>query len=147
MRSHALQCRSRLATAIFDLLDPIAFGLFVAALIFDVIYANSPQVMWVKGAAWLVSIALVFAIIPRLINLVHVWIVGRRWVSGAEKLDFWLNLLAIVAGILNAFVHTRDAYAAIPQGVWLSAATVALLCLARIVLAFSKSDIKELRHG
>lgn len=147
MRSHALQCRSRLATAIFDLLDPIAFGLFVAALIFDVIYANSPQVMWVKGAAWLVSMALFFAIIPRLINLVHVWIVGRRWVSGAEKLDFWLNLLAIVAGILNAFVHTRDAYAVIPQGVWLSAATVALLCLARIVLAFSKSDIKELRHG
>lgn len=63
MRSHALQCRSRLATAISDLLDPVAFGLFVAALIFDVIYANSPQAMWVKGASWLVSIGLVFAII------------------------------------------------------------------------------------
>ncbi|WP_144637766.1 hypothetical protein [Bordetella genomosp. 13] len=146
MRSLALQCRSRLATAIFDLLDPIVFGLFVAGLIFDVIYASSPIVMWVKGAAWLVSLALVFAIIPRLINLAHVWIVSRRTVSGAERLDFWLNLLAIIVGIVNAFVHTRDAYGVMPMGMWLSAITVALLCLGRIVLVSHKAHVVELRH-
>jgi len=134
------------ATAIYDLLDPVAFGLFVAALIFDIVYGYSPEVLWGKGAAWLLAIGLVFAIIPRFINLAHVWIVGRRTAAGAEKLDFWLNLVAIVAAIVNAFVHSRDAYAVIPEGIWLSIVTVALLCVARIVLAFHKADFGELRH-
>ncbi|SAI65551.1 Predicted membrane protein [Bordetella ansorpii] len=146
MKSHALQCRSRLATALFDLLDPVAFGLFVGALIFDVIYMSLPIVMWVKGAAWLVTLALVFAIVPRLINLAHVWIVSRRTVSAAERLDFWFNLLAIVSGVVNAFVHSRDAFGAMPLGMWLSAITVALLCLGRIVRVTDKAAVGGLRH-
>ena len=53
----------------------------------------------------------------------------------ADKLDFWLNLFAIVAAIFNAFVHSRDAYAVVPAGVWLSACTVILLSIGRIVVA------------
>lgn len=146
MRTDALQCRSRLATALFDLLDPVVFGLFAGALIFDVIYMSSPVVMWVKGAAWLVTLALVFAIVPRLINLAHVWILARRTVTGAERLDFWFNLLAIVVGIVNAFVHSRDAFGVMPLGMWLSAITVALLCLGRIVLVTDKASVGGLHH-
>jgi uncharacterized membrane protein len=46
---------------------------FVAALIFDILYFNTFTMLWVKAAAWLISIGLVFAIIPQLINL------GRTW--------------------------------------------------------------------
>ncbi len=146
MPSHARSSRFRLATAIFDLLDPIPFGFFVAALIFDVVYAYSPDVQWGKGAAWLISIGLLFAIIPRLINLVHVWFIRSRPVASVERFDFWLNLLAIVAAIVNAFVHTRDAYAVIPQGIWLSVFTVILLSVGRIILATQKVGFKEFRH-
>ena len=135
MSSVAIPRRSVFASAIFGLLNPIPFGFFVAALVFDIIYARTAVVMWGKGAAWLIAIGLVFAVIPRLINLVQVWITSRRFVTSAERLDFWLNLLAILAAIFNAFVHSRDAYAVIPAGVWLSICTVALLSIGHIVMA------------
>src|ERR1700744_2065398 len=58
--------RSRFATALFDLLNPIPYGLFVGTLIFDITYATTRNVFWGKGAAWLVMVGLFFAIIPRL---------------------------------------------------------------------------------
>jgi uncharacterized membrane protein len=135
--------RSRLATAVFDLLNPIPYGLFVGTLIFDLIYVNTDNVFWAKGAAWLVTTGLFFAIIPRLINLGHVWFASRQTVTGIEKLDFWLNLLGIIAAIVNAFVHSRDAYAMVPQSVILSVITVALLSVGQIALAFDKFGFKE----
>lgn len=127
--------RSPVARAVYGLLNPIPFGLFVGGLIFDGVYSGSGNMMWAKGAAWMITLGLVFAIIPRIVNLVQVWITSRRTVARAERLDFWLNLVAIVAAVLNAFVHTRDAYSIIPAGVWLSAVTVILLAIAHVVIA------------
>ncbi|WP_438390146.1 DUF2231 domain-containing protein [Caballeronia sp. DA-9] len=135
--------RSRLATSLFDLLNPIPFGLFVGALIFDIIYAITANVFWGKGAAWLVTTGLFFAIIPRLINLGHVWFGARYTVRNNEKPDFWLNLLGIIVAIVNAFVHSRDAYAMVPLNVILSVITVVLLSLGHIMLAFDKFGFKE----
>lgn len=127
--------RSRVADAIYGLLHPIPFGFFVAGLIFDITYANTAVVLWVKGAAWLITLGLVFAVIPRLINLVQVWITSRRLATRTDQLDFWLNLVAIVVAIFNAFVHTRDAYGVVPTSVWLSLCTVILLSIAHILMA------------
>jgi uncharacterized membrane protein len=135
MRSHTDPHRSLVANVVFGLLNPIPFGMFVAALVFDIVYFRSPVVMWEKSAAWLIAMGLVFAIIPRLINLVQVWITGRSFTSRADRFDFWLNLFAIVAAIFNAFVHSRDAYAVMPAGVWLSAVTVALISIGHILIA------------
>lgn len=127
--------RSVVANAIYGLLNPIPFGFFVAGLIFDIIYANTAVVLWGKGADWLITLGLLFAVIPRLINLVQVWITSRRFATRTDQIDFWLNLCAIVAAILNAFVHTRDAYEVVPASVWLSLCTVILLSIAHIVVA------------
>jgi uncharacterized membrane protein len=131
--------RSVVAESIYGLLNPIPFGCFVAALIFDIIYAETAVIMWEKGAAWLIAFGLLFAIVPRLLNLTHVWITFRRTATHTDKLDFWLNLIAIVAAIVNAFVHSRDAYAVVPAGRWLSACTVILLSLAHIVVAAQRA--------
>ncbi len=138
--------RSVVANAIYGVLNPIPFGFFVAALIFDVIYARTGEMLWMKGAAWLIAIGLVFAIIPRLVNLVQVWITSRRSTVAAERLDFWLNLLAIIVAVVNAFVHSRDAYSVIPAGVWLSALTVLLLAVAHIVIAVQPTASGNLIH-
>lgn len=132
---------SKTAAVLFNLLDPIPYGFFVGALIFDVVYTNSPDVMWVKSAAWLISLGLLFAIVPRLINLFQVWWT-RAIRPGAPrgKGAFWLNLLGIVAAIVNAFVHSRDAYGAIPEGVWLSALTVALLAIGNVLVTLQHSN-------
>lgn len=146
MNLRATSPRSVVANAIYSVLNPLPYGFFVAALIFDIVYAETAVVLWGKGAAWLISIGLVFAIIPRVVNVVQVWLTLRRTLPFADKLDFWLNLLAIIAAILNAFVHTRDAYSVIPAGVWLSACTVVLLSIGRLVIAVDRSAYGRTAH-
>ena len=147
MNSRTTPRRSVVAKAIYGLLNPIPFGFFVAALIFDLIYARSAGMLWAKGAAWLITFGLLFAVVPRLINLVQVWITSRRTAMRPDKLDFWLNLFAISAAIVNAFVHSRDAYAMVPAGVWLSACTVILLCIGHIVIAVQHSTSRDFAHA
>jgi uncharacterized membrane protein len=139
MSSIAVPRRSVVADAVYGLLNPIPFGFFVAALIFDILYARTAELLWGKGAAWLITFGLLIAVVPRLVNLAQVWITSRRAVLRTDKLDFWLNLFAIVAAIFNAFVHSRDAYAVVPAGVWLSIGTVILLCVAHVVVAVQRS--------
>lgn len=127
--------RSVVANAIYALLNPIPFGCFVAALIFDILYANTATILWDHGAAWLIVFGLLFAIVPRLINLAQVWITSRQTALAADRLDFWLNLVAIVLAIFNALVHSRDAYGVVPANVWLSTGTVLLLAIGQVVIA------------
>jgi uncharacterized membrane protein len=131
--------RSIVAESIYGLLNPIPFGCFVAALIFDIIYSETAVMLWDKGAAWLIVFGLLFAVVPRLVNLTQVWITSRRTATRTDKLDFWLNLLAIVVAIVNAFVHSRDAYAVVPTGLWLSVCTVMLLSIGNIVVAVERA--------
>ncbi|HMO49032.1 MAG TPA: hypothetical protein PKB14_23785 [Rubrivivax sp.] len=139
--------RSVLANAVYGLLNPLPFGFFAAALIFDILYLRTGVALWNKGAAWLIVFGLLLAVIPRFVNLAQVWITSRRIARPADRLDFWLNLLAIVAAIFNAFVHSRDAYAVVPAGVWLSVCTVVLLSVGNIVMAVQRPAAKELAHG
>jgi uncharacterized membrane protein len=136
MKRATLAHRSIPATAVFNLLNPVPYGFFVGTLMFDIIYAVSRNVFWGKGAAWLVSTGLLFAIIPRVINLCQVWLPSRYRASRLEKLDFWLNVLGMAAAIANAFVHSRDAYAMVPLNVILSTLTVVLLSIGQIARAF-----------
>jgi uncharacterized membrane protein len=101
----------------------------------------------VKAAAWLISIGLVFAIVPQLINLGRTWFGKHRVRTRNLAINFWLNVVAIVAALFNAFVHSRDAYATMPAGVWLSVLTVLAMVIGRIVLAGDTVTYKEYRHG
>lgn len=146
MNSRVVSHRSTLADAVYGLLNPLPFGLFVAATIFDVIYVRTADVLWNKGAAWLIVFGLLIAVIPRFINLWQVWISSRHNARRADELDFWLNLIAVVVAIFNAFVHSRDAYAVVPAGVWLSACTVILLSMAHILMAVQQSTARMADH-
>jgi uncharacterized membrane protein len=138
--------RSILAESIYGLLNPIPFGCFVAALIFDIIYSETAVMLWDKGAAWLIVFGLLFAVVPRLVNLWQVWISSRRFATRTDKLDFWLNLFAIVAAIVNAFVHSRDAYAVVPTGLMLSVCTVILLSFGNIIVAVERAAPWRIRQ-
>lgn len=130
--------RASVATeALFGLLNPVPFGCFVAALVFDVVYLRTAVVFWNKAAAWAIVIGLLAAVVPRLLNLVQVWLTRTRS-APVERLDFWLNLAGTVAAIFNAFVHSRDAYAIMPAGFWLSLATVVLIGLGNLVGAAAR---------
>lgn len=136
-----------IANAVYGLMNPIPFGFFVAALIFDILYLRTAVMQWNKFAAWLLVFGLLLAMIPRLINLTQVWITSRSLAVRADKIDFWLNLVAIVAAIFNAFVHSRDAYAIMPTGLWLSLCTVILMAIGRIIVAVHQSSKEGLVHA
>ena len=145
MNSRAIP-RASAADAVFALLDPIPYGCFVAALVFDIVYARTTVILWDKAAAWLIVIGLLACAIPRLLNLLAVWAAPARGRVRGARLDFWLNLLAIIAAIVNAFVHSRDAYAVVPAAQWLSLCTVALMAIGRIVIAMQPVARLEVRH-
>lgn len=127
--------RPSVAVALYELLNPIPLGFFVAAWIFDIIYLYAQAPMWTHSASWLIVIGLIIAIIPRVINLFHVWGRGRTARTAAVTLHFWLNLVAIVLAIFNALIHSRDAWAVVPIGVILSTLVVILLLLGNLQLA------------
>ena len=131
--------RSVVAESIYGLLNPIPFGCFVAALIFDIIYAETAVVLWDKGAAWLILFGLLFAVVPRLVNLIQVWVTFRRTATRTDKLDFWLNVFAILLAIVNSFAHSRDAYGVVPTGQWLSVFTVLLLAIGNVLVAIQRA--------
>lgn len=135
METVTLPRRSAVANVVFGVFDPIPFGCFAAALVFDVIYMRTANVLWNKAAAWVIVFGLLAAVIPRIVNLFQVWITSRRLATRADRFDFWLNLVAIVLAIFNALVHSRDAYAVVPAGAWLSAGTVVLLVLSHALRA------------
>lgn len=135
MEQAVIRHKNVFAVSLYELLNPIPFGFFVATLVFDIIYIQSPYQVWNKGASWLITFGLLFAIIPRLINLIQVWVKTNYTVTSPEKIHFWLNALAIIVGIFNAFAHSRDVYAVVPTGVVLSAITVLLIGIANIQLA------------
>jgi uncharacterized membrane protein len=123
--------RGPVITGLYELLNPLPLGFFAAAWLFDIIYINSTQIFWTHGASWLIAMGLVIAIIPRLLNLFLVWSGGSSACSPV-KVHFWLSLVAIVLAIINAFVHSRDAWAVVPLGVTLSTLVVALLTIANL---------------
>ena len=131
--------RSILAESVYGLLNPIPFGCFVAALVFDIIYSETAVMLWDKAAAWLIFFGLLFAVVPRLINLTQVWVTSRRTATRTDRLDFWLNLSAIIVAIVNAFVHSRDAYGVVPTGMWLSVCTVILLSIGNVAVAMDRA--------
>ena len=130
--------RSAFVVGLYALLEPLPLGFFVAAWLFDIIYLQTFVIMWTKSASWLIAIGLVLAILPRLISLVYLF----RGLYPSEKTHFWLSLLAIVLAIVNAFIHSRDAYAVVPMGVTLSTLVVVVLLIANLQLALRERRLQ-----
>ncbi|TDH64620.1 hypothetical protein E2C06_01360 [Dankookia rubra] len=109
--------------------------LFLGALLSDVAYAESFEVQWANFAAWLNAGALLFggfAVLWALIDLVR----AGRARRGHAGLYFAALAAMWVLGLVGAFVHGKDAYAIMPEALYLSA-VVALLALVASWLGYS----------
>ena len=102
--------------------------LFLGALLSDIAYYKSYQIQWSNFASWLIAAGLVFcglALVFALINLVRA---ERK--TGRPLLYFLLLLVTWVLGLINAFEHAKDAWAAMPSGLILSVIVTALATVA-----------------
>ncbi|TFI59626.1 hypothetical protein E2493_03915 [Sphingomonas parva] len=111
-----------------------ALPLFVGGLLSDLAYSSNYQIQWINFAAWLIAGAMVFtgfALLGALIGLVR-----ARPRRGWPLLSFLLLLVVFVLGLINSFVHARDAFGTMPQGLILSV-IVTVLAIAIVWIGFS----------
>jgi uncharacterized membrane protein len=112
-----------------------AVTLFVAGLASDAAYYMTFEIQWKNFATWLILGALVFGGLSLLFGLIDIF--RRR--GGARRamaVYFIVLLIAWGIGIANEFVHAKDAWATMPEGLILSAIS-AVLALIAAGLGFS----------
>ena len=106
--------------------------LFLGALISDWAYASSYQIQWVNFAAWLIAGGLLIAGPVLLWGAVDV--LRSSSMRHRRSLVYLALLLAtVVVGFINALVHGKDGWAAMPTGLMLSAVAVVLAATASAV--------------
>lgn len=117
------------------------FPLFLSALLSDVAYVASYHVQWSNFSSWLIAGGLFFSGFAVLWALVDVFLVGaprRKW----QAIYFLLLLAMWGFGFINALIHAKDAWASMPEGLYLSAITT-LLALVAAWMGYSRSKLGE----
>ncbi len=113
----------------------IAFSsvpLFLGALLSDWVYFSSHQIQWVNFAAWLIAGGLLVAGPALLWGATDLLLSPTA--RNRRSLTYLLLLLAtFVIGLVNALVHAKDGWAAMPSGLILSAVVVVLAAAASAV--------------
>ncbi len=106
--------------------------LFLGALLSDWAYSTSHQIQWVNFAAWLIAGGLLIAGPVLLWGAVDVL---RSSANRHRRSLIYLTLLlaTFVVGFINALVHGKDGWAAMPTGLILSAVVVVLAATASAV--------------
>ena len=103
--------------------------LFAGALLSDFAYRATFHIQWANFSSWLIAGGLVgggFAALWALINLF------RRGPAHKGRMIVYFVVLAVmwVLGFINALVHAKDAWATMPEGLYLSAITTLLALIA-----------------
>ena len=106
--------------------------LFLGALLSDWAYSSSQQTQWVNFAAWLVAGGLLIAGLALLWGAIDLL---RSSATRHRRSMIYLSLLlaTFVVGFINALVHAKDGWAAMPTGLVLSVVVVVLAATASMV--------------
>lgn len=113
---------------IHPMLVPFPIACFVGALVTDIAYAKSLNLMWATFSVWLLTAGLVMAGLAAVAGLIDfifspkIRSLRAAWIHGIG------NGVAVLLSLVNAFVHSRDGYTAVvPTGITLSAIVVLIL--------------------
>jgi uncharacterized membrane protein len=102
--------------------------LLIAAFVTDCIYYRTALWQWANFSAWLITAGLIVTLIAVILLLID-FATGRAGRLNAG--NFILVGAAALLSLVNAFVHSRDAWTSVvPQGILLSAASTLLLLIA-----------------
>ncbi|MBP2296161.1 DUF2231 domain-containing protein [Azospirillum rugosum] len=102
--------------------------LFLGGLLSDIAYYSNYDVQWNNFAAWLIAGGMVFTGLALLSSLIDLFRArGRR---KQALFTVVLLLVTFALGLVNSFVHVRDAYGTMPDGLILSAVVTVAAILA-----------------
>jgi uncharacterized membrane protein len=101
--------------------------LLIAALLTDCIYYTTALWQWANFSAWLITVGLFVTFLAVLLLLID-FATGRA--TRLKTSSFILVTTATLLSLINAFVHSRDAWTSVvPQGMFLSAVSTILLVI------------------
>jgi uncharacterized membrane protein len=107
---------------------------FIGALITDITYSQTAEMMWTNFSAWLLAAGLAIAVLAALLCIVDL-ITGR--LVGINRITWPSVIGAIVVfalAFLNSLVHSRDAWTSVmPMGLALSAITFVVILVAGLM--------------
>jgi uncharacterized membrane protein len=116
------------AHPIHPMLVPFPIVCFVGALLTDITYWRTGEMMWADFSAWLVTVGVIMGWLAAIAGLID--FLGSRFVR-AQPPVWWHaigNVIALVLATCNMLVHSRDAWTSVvPTGVILSAIVVLIL--------------------
>ena len=113
---------------IHPMLVSVPLVCFIGALLTDITYAVTAEIMWADFSAWLLIVGVIIGVLAAIAGLID-FIGGRRIRAlGVAWLHLIGNLIVLVLAFFNALVHTRDAWTSVvPIGLTLSIITVLIL--------------------
>lgn len=113
---------------IHPMLVPFPIVCFIGALVTDIAYWRTAQMMWADFSAWLLVIGLIMGGLAAIAGLID-FLSNRLIRAQAPAWPHMVgNIVAMLLALLNAFVHTRDAWTSVvPVGLILSVLVVLIL--------------------
>jgi uncharacterized membrane protein len=121
---------------------PTAFSAayFVGALVTDLLYLQTPDVMWERFSIWLISAGMILAGVAVVAYVIDLF-TGRQIDRPAWPRAVGYAVV-ILLSLINAFVHSRDGYTAVvPTGLVLSGLVTVVLLLTALTGVADRSRI------
>ena len=107
------------------MLVPVPIVCFIGALLTDIMYCVTAEMMWADFSAWLLVVGVIVGVLAAIAGLIDL-----RSSSAIRSLtSAWPhalgNVVVLVLAFFNALIHTRDAWTSVvPTGLILSIITV-----------------------
>lgn len=113
---------------IHPMLVPVPIVCFVGALLTDIIYGVSAEMMWADFSAWLLVVGLIIGVLAAIAGLAD-FLSNRLIRAQSPAWPHMIgNLVVLVLAFFNVLIHTRDAWTSVmPTGLILSIITVLIL--------------------
>lgn len=113
---------------IHPMLVPIPITCFIGALVTDIAYWASAEMIWADFSSWLLVVGLIFGVLAAIAGLTD--FIGNRLIRAQTPAWPHLlgNLAVLILAFFNTLIHTRDAWTSVvPTGIILSVITVLIL--------------------
>ncbi len=115
---------------IHPMLVPIPIACFVGTWLSDLVYWKTAAMQWANFSAWMLTVGLIVSIFVALTGVIDFF--GERRIRALRPA--WIhglgNGFVLILSIVNAFVHSRDAYTSVvPSGLLLSTLVVLILAV------------------
>jgi uncharacterized membrane protein len=113
---------------IHPMLVPIPIACFIGALLTDITYAASAEMMWADFSVWLLVVGLIGGVLAGIAGLTD--LLSNRLIRAQPPA--WPhgigNVVVLILAFFNLLVHTRDAWTSVvPTGLILSTIVVLIL--------------------